>query len=78
MENDKDKMSDIKNDEQVNKLVKKVIRTGLLKLGGEFYTLDVIKEMVIHAEKYNLKERIYPIFIEIYKELKRRENNDYE
>ena len=65
----------IKNDEgQLSNLAKEAIRNGILKLGDVFYTLDVIQDMVLYAENNNSIDQLYPIFIEIDKELKKREN----
>ena len=72
----------IKNSEQINNinnnqlenLAKEAIRNGILKLGDVFYTLDVIQDMVMYAENNNSIDQLYPIFIEIDKELKKDGN----
>lgn len=65
----------IKNDEgQLSNIAKEAIRNGILKLGDVFYTLDVIQDMVLYAENNNSIDQLYPIFIEIDKELKKDEN----
>ena len=75
-------MTDIHNsigndEDRLNPLVKESIKTGILKLGDVFYTLDVIQEMVLYAENNNTLDQLYPIFIEINNELKKNVNNNY-
>ena len=70
-------MTDIHNsigndEDRLNPLVKESIKTGILKLGDVFYTLDVIQEMVLYAENNNTLDQLYPIFIEINNELKKK------
>ena len=73
----RDMHNSIENDkDQLNPLVKEAIKTGILKLGDVFYTLDVIQEMVLFAENNNALDQLYPLFIEINNELKKNRNNN--
>ena len=70
--------NDYKNDEeQLRILAKKVVREGVLKIGDVFYPLDVIRNMVIYAENNNSTNQLYPIFIEVNKELEKIMNYNY-
>ena len=70
--------NDYKNDEeQLRILAKKIVREGVLKIGDVFYTLDVIRNMVIYAENNNSTNQLYPIFIEVNKELDKIMNYNY-
>ena len=56
-------MTDIHNsigndEDRLNPLVKESIKTGILKLGDVFYTLDVIQEMVLYAENNNTLDQL--------------------
>ena len=62
---------------QLNVLAKKAIRKKLLKLGDEFYSIDVIREIVENSERNNSTYLLPPIFIEISKVLKENENGNY-
>ena len=73
----RDMHNSIENDkDQLNPLVKEALKTGILKLGDVFYTLDVIQEMVLFAENNNTLDQLYPLFIEINNELKKNRNNN--
>ena len=65
------------NDEgQLSRLAKEAIKAGIFKLGDVFYTLEDIKEMVMYAKNNKSIDQLYPIFIEIDKELSKSENNN--
>ena len=66
-----------KDKKQLNVLAKKAIREKILKLGDEFYSIDVIREIVENAESNNSTHLLPLIFIEISKELKENENGNY-
>ena len=77
----KTELRDIQNNNQNDKKQLKVsakiaIREKILKLGDEFYSIDVIKEIVKNAEENNSVDLLPPIFIEISKELKENENDN--
>ena len=62
---------------QLNVLAKKAIREKILKLRDEFYSIDVIREIVENSERNNSTYLLPPIFIEISKVLKENENGNY-
>ena len=77
----KTELRDIQNNNQNDKKQLKVsakiaIREKILKLGDEFYSIDIIKEIVKNAEENNSVDLLPRIFIEISKELKENENDN--
>ena len=66
------------NDKEVlEKSAKNAIRAGVLKIGDIFYTLDIIMEMVRVAELNNSTNLLDPVFMEIDKELNKKEKSNY-
>ena len=66
------------NDKEVlKKSAKNAIRAGVLKIGDIFYTLDIIREMVRVSKLNNSTNLLDPVFMEIDKELNKKENSNY-
>ena len=66
------------NDKEVlEKSAKNAIRAGVLKIGDIFYTLDIIREMVRVAKLNNSINLLDPVFMEIDKELNKKEKSNY-
>lgn len=79
-ENDKNEMKDINTFRKIDRkhlreLAEQTIRTRRLKLGDEFYTLDVIKLIINNAKEIGQNMKLDPIFLEIEKLLNERNNN---
>ena len=79
-ENDKIEMKDINtirkiDSKHLRELAEQTIRTRRLKLGDEFYTLDVIKLIINNEKKIGQNMKLDPIFLEIEKLLNERNNN---
>ena len=73
-------MKDINNIRKIDskylrELAEQTIRTRRLKLGDEFYTLDVIKLIINNAKEIGQNMKLDPIFLEIEKLLNERNNN---
>lgn len=71
-ENDKNEMKDINTFRKIDRkhlreLAEQTIRTRRLKLGDEFYTLDVIKLIINNAKEIGQNMKLDPIFLEIEK-----------
>ena len=64
-----------KEQENLDELAKDVIRKRVLKLGDVFYSLDLIKMMVISANKTGRTNPLSPIFYHVYDELNKIEKN---
>ncbi len=72
------KMKEFKKDAKsinLDAIIRKALKSGTLECGDQFYTLDLIKNMVALAEKNGNKDRLPPIFIQLDKALKESKNN---
>ena len=66
------------DEEQLTELALDVISVGILKIGNEIFNLDIIRSMVMFAQRNNSCDQLPPIFFYIKNELDRIQNKNYE
>ena len=78
-EKNKNYFNSLKEETETNKfdvIIRKALKSGTLEFGDQFYTLDMVKEMVALAEKKGHKDQLPKIFIKLDELLKESQNKD--
>ena len=65
---------DIDNEDDDNRIIRRALKTGTLKFGDQFYTLEMIEIMVLLAQEKGYIEQIPKIARSLYQEIIKSKN----